>query len=62
MSAWFSGVRASGNVEVEITLAPGRASLGDLEVDLEEYADDGLVQARRLRLADLALSRLMEDH
>jgi hypothetical protein len=53
--AWFSGVRAAGNVEAEITLAPGRASLGDLEVDLEEYAGDGLVQARRLRLADLAL-------
>lgn len=36
-------------------LAPGRASPGDLEVDLEEYADDGLAQARRIRLADLAL-------
>jgi hypothetical protein len=54
-TAWFSGVRAAGNVEAEITLAPDRASLGDLEVDLKEYAADGLVQARRLRLADLAL-------
>ena len=30
-------------------------SAAELEVDLEEYADDGLVQARRLRLADLQL-------
>jgi hypothetical protein len=54
-TAWFSGVRVTGNVEAEIMLAPSRASLGDLEVDLEEYADDGLVQARRLRLADLTV-------
>ncbi|HEY5357269.1 MAG TPA: hypothetical protein VIJ82_06190 [Streptosporangiaceae bacterium] len=54
-TAWFSGVRLTENIEADITLAPDRVSLGDLEVDLEEYADDGLVQARRLRLADVAL-------
>jgi hypothetical protein len=54
-TAWFSGIRLTNNIEADITLTPDRASLGDLEVDLEEYADDGLVQARRLRLADIAL-------
>lgn len=54
-TAWFSGLRVTNYVEASITLASDRASLADLEVDLEEYAKDGLVQARRLRLADLAL-------
>ncbi len=53
-TAWFSGLRVTKHVEADITLMPTRVSLGDLEVDLEEYADDGLVQARRLRLADVA--------
>jgi hypothetical protein len=54
-TAWFSGLRLTEHLEADITLAPGRVSAGDLEVDLEEYAGDGLVQARRLRLSDLAL-------
>jgi len=54
-SAWLSGLSLRQNLEVSITFDPARASLGDLEVDMEEYADDGLAQARRLRLADVAL-------
>jgi hypothetical protein len=53
-TAWFSDVRLTEYVEVSVTLGSGLASPGDLEVDLEEYAKDGLVHARRLRLADLA--------
>ena len=54
-TAWFSGIRLTEHVEADITMAPERVSAGELEVDLEEYAHDGLVQARRLRLADLSL-------
>ena len=54
-TAWFSGLALPQYLEVSITFDPSRASPGDLEVDLEEYADDGLVQARRLRLADVAV-------
>jgi hypothetical protein len=54
-TAWFSGIRLTEHVEADITLASERVSAAELEVDLEEYADDGLVQARRLRLADLQL-------
>lgn len=54
-TAWFSSLRLPQNLEVDITFDPSRVSARDLEVDLEEYADDGLIQARRLRLADLVL-------
>jgi hypothetical protein len=54
-TAWLSGLRLSQNLEAAITFDPSGVSLRDLEVDLEEYADDGLAHARRLRLADMAL-------
>ncbi|MFE5118384.1 hypothetical protein [Streptomyces sp. NPDC056669] len=55
-TAWFSDVRVDALVHADIVLDSGRTSPASLEVDLEEFTDDGLVQARRLRLSDLALS------
>ncbi|MFF0486632.1 hypothetical protein [Streptomyces sp. NPDC004435] len=54
-TAWISGLRADSTVEVSITLDSGRTSAASLEVDLEEIGADGLLQARRVRLGDLAL-------
>ncbi len=60
-TAWFSDVRLTEHIEVTVTLGSQQASVGDLEVDLEEYAKDGLVHARRLRLADLATPEGPQD-
>jgi len=56
-TAWIADLRMDQHQELHVGLGfdPERVALGDLEIDLEEYAEDGLVQARRLRLADLRL-------
>jgi hypothetical protein len=56
-TAWLADLKMDQPQELHVGIGfdPERVALGDLEIDLEEYAEDGLVQARRLRLADLRL-------
>jgi hypothetical protein len=56
-TAWLAGLHMDDDQQLHthIGFDPERVALGDLEIDLEEYAEDGLIQARRLRLADLRL-------
>lgn len=61
-TAWFSDVRLTEYIEATVTLDPLQANPGDLEVDLEEYARDGLVHARRLHLADVAIPGGQHEH
>lgn len=55
--AWLAALRMDAHQQLHVSIGfdPERVALGDLEIDLEEYAEDGLAAARRLRLSDLLL-------
>jgi hypothetical protein len=58
--AWFNDVRGDGvfnRYQLHIGIEPDRVDLAELEVELEEWDGDDLVNCRRLRLGDLKLGQ-----
>jgi hypothetical protein len=58
--AWFNDVRGDGGFnryELHVGIEPDRIDVSELEVELEEWDGEDLVNCRRLRLADLKLGQ-----
>jgi hypothetical protein len=58
--AWFNDVRGDGTFnryELHVGIEPDRADISQLEVELEEWSREELVNSRRLRLGDLKLGQ-----
>jgi hypothetical protein len=58
--AWFNDVRGDGNFnrfELHVGIEPERIDISELEVELEEWDGEELVNSRRLALGDLKLGQ-----
>lgn len=58
--AWFNDVRGDGafkRYELHVGIEPERVDVSELEVELEEWSGDEVVNSRRLALGDLKLGQ-----